>query len=79
MTINYIDQEEYDVALKTAEAIASNREITEIASYSEIKTMFALSTEVSKVFSEQTEKALSIFDDHNQTLYKEFMESIVDV
>ena len=78
MTITYIDQDEYDVARKAAEAIASNREIKEIASYTEIQKVFSIPTNISNIFIEQTEKALSIFDDHNQTLYKEFMESVLD-
>lgn len=79
LTISYIDQEEYDGALTAAEAIPSNREIKTITSSTEIKTTFNMPANLSNVFDEQTEKALSIFDDYNQTLYKEFMESIVGI
>lgn len=55
-----------------------NRETKNIASSQEIKNVFALPKKVTDAFVESTEKALSIFDDHQQSLYREFMESIVD-
>jgi homoaconitase/3-isopropylmalate dehydratase large subunit len=78
LTINYIDQNEYDAAHAAAEVDAAYLE-TIIISSSEINNTFTMPTSVSNVFIENTEQALSIFDDHNKTLYREFMESIVDV
>ena len=79
-TINYIDQKQYDAASKAAKAAETDKAYLETTTIqlSEIKDTFAMPTSVSKVFIESTEKTLSIFDNHNNTLYKEFMESIVD-
>ncbi|MEI6118270.1 MAG: hypothetical protein WCP92_03330 [bacterium] len=79
MTITYIDKKEYDVGLSEAAKITTNRETTPIASAAEVKTAFTMPTNISSVFVEKTEQALSIFDDYQNTLYKSFMESAVDV
>jgi hypothetical protein len=77
LTIKYIDETEYNQAMSAAEAISENREVTEVASSSEIQALFAMPSDVTNVFK-NIEKTLSIFDDHQQTLYKKFMEDIVD-
>lgn len=77
MKVSYVDQKEYNDALALAQANVANRETIEAASNTEVKTTFALPTNISSVFVEQTEKALSVFDDYNNTLYKAFMESAV--
>jgi len=78
LTIHYIDQKQHEAVLATAQDIEANREVTTGVSETEIKRVFAIPTNISDVFIEQTENTLSIFDDYNKTLYKEFMESIVD-
>lgn len=40
--------------------------------------LFSPDTKFTDVFTAKTEKALSLFDDYQQTLYRKFMESIVD-
>lgn len=74
--IDYIDQKEYNDALIAANKIETNRETTEVATTA-IETAFNMPTNISSVFIANTEKALSVFDDYNNTLYKEFMESAV--
>ena len=79
LTITYINEKEYADARKIAEAIPANRETkTEIAA-TDIENTFKMTTKISDVFIEKTEKALSVFDIHKNTLYKNFMESVVDV
>jgi len=77
LTINYIDKKQYDEAHKAAETNEAYLETITIPS-SEIKNTFAMPTSVSNAFIKSTEDVLAIFDNYNNTLYKEFMESIVD-
>lgn len=77
-TIEYIDQERYEHALVDAEKIPENWKTREIISSTEIKNIFKLPTYFGTTFTDQTEKPLSMFDDYNKTLYRTFMESIVD-
>jgi len=74
LTINYIDQQKYEVSINAP----SNRETREAASTIDIKNTFVIPTNINSVFIESTEKTLSLFDDYIQTLYRDFMESIVD-
>lgn len=78
LTITYIDQKEYEESKKTFEKDEKNWETKEIASSTEIKDTFEIPNNITSIFIEQTERTLSLFDDYNKTLYRNFMESIVD-
>ncbi|HBB04688.1 TPA: hypothetical protein DCZ39_07530 [Patescibacteria group bacterium] len=78
MTITYIDQKTYETSRKAAEKIETNRVSKETIKAPEIKNIFVLPTHISSVFVENTEKALSVFDDYKKTLYRDFMESILE-
>ena len=77
-TINYIDQKAYQEAKNKAIHNKENRNVTTTFEEVDIQNEFALPTNISTAFAKDTENALSIFDDHQKTLYKAFMESIVD-
>jgi hypothetical protein len=78
LTINYIDQNAYQEAKNKAIYNKENRSVTTTFDEIDIKNEFKLPTNISAVFAQDTEETLSVFDNHDKTLYKEFMESIVD-
>ncbi len=78
LTINYIDQKAYQEAKNKAIHNKESRSVTTTFDEEGIKKEFALPTNISTVFAQDTEEALSVFDNYNKTLYREFMESIVD-
>ena len=77
LTITYKDQKEYDAKTREAILVGSNWKVETIAKTDIIKE-FAMPDTISKVFIEQTEKTLSLFNIYKNTLYKDFMESILD-
>ena len=72
------DIEKYEIIYAEAIKDPNNRETREAASTIDIKNTFVIPTNINSVFIESTEKTLSLFDDYEQTLYKNFMKSIVD-
>lgn len=78
MTITYLDQITYKKSLSASELKKANRTLEKDIPEQDIIHAFDISDPIKNAFTSQAEKALSVFDDYDKTLYKEFMESIVD-
>ena len=79
MTVTYKDEKEYTTILKDDIKLETNWIAETEISPTDIQKEFVIPTNISAVFVNQTERAVSIFDDYNQTLYREFMESAVSI
>ena len=78
LTITYKDQKEYDAKLEQALKVDANWKKETGSTKTDILKEFAMPDTINKVFIEQTEKTLSLFNIYKNTLYKDFMESILD-
>ncbi|MEI6672240.1 MAG: hypothetical protein WCL02_02525 [bacterium] len=78
LTINYIDQKEYEKTILESQNNESSRKYETGISSIDVKNTFKLPTNLSNVFVENTEKALSMFTIYKNTLYKEFMANVLD-
>lgn len=79
LTITYLDQVTYKKSLSESELKNANRTIEKNISEQEIIHAFDISDPIKNTFTDQVEEALSVFDEYDKTLYKQFMESIVEV
>ncbi|MEI7558853.1 MAG: hypothetical protein WCJ45_09065 [bacterium] len=79
MTITYLDQIIYTKSLSESELKDANRVLEPDISEENIKKAFDIPAPIKNTFTSQVEEALSVFDEYNKTLYKQFMESIVEV
>ncbi|MEI8007964.1 MAG: hypothetical protein WCI00_00505 [bacterium] len=77
MTITYKDQKEYDAKIGEALKVDANWKKETIPKEDIIKE-FTMPDTISKVFIDLTEKTLSLFNIYKNTLYKDFMESVLD-
>lgn len=75
LKIRYLDQTTYMEDINNPDNREKEREIV---SLSEIQTIFTMPANVTDAFADSTERTLSIFDDYQNTLYKNFMKYIVD-
>lgn len=75
LKISYLDQTRYMEDINNPD---NREEKKEIVSLREIETIFTMPANVTDAFADSTEKTLSIFDNYQQTLYRKFMENIVD-
>lgn len=75
LTINYIDQQAYEAQY----TIAINNLDNRVGRSVDLpQNAFTMPQTITSVFTPTLEKSLSTFDDYEKTLYKDFMESIVD-
>ncbi len=78
LTIDYIIETEYTTAYEIAKNDPNNYKREKLYSESAIEANLAMPKNIQNVFTSSTEQWLSIFDDYENTLYKTFMENIVD-
>lgn len=78
LTITYLDQKTFHDKRNESIKKPESRTIVKKFESSDITKELSLPVDISDIFDDELEKALSVFDDYNKTLYREFMESIVD-